>query len=747
MQLALFLCIVVTLVTLAKSFQLHNRRCAIRSSLSSHRAYRDREEGFLDLFSDSMDEVEGRTLKVEGGTLPSYLRGNLLRNGPGCFGEKGQEGQEGEEGRRYSHIFDGLAKLTSFVIGEHGELTFSSKFLKSGFYKTIVEEKKPIPPSVTTGPVVPPWTSIESVKAALTSSIFDNVPVNLHQLAGPNNNNNKYDNDDATSPVSSSSLSSSSSSRKDKDRKKRKKRWVGVTDAPVLVEFDPDTLETIGRLSYQGDTAAGGYELFSTAHPKSIQKVKKVKKVNKVNSLAGTEEVKGEQEEEQEEEHESVNYFLELGLSSNTAVIAKIDSHLQRHIVGKVPLGFGEIPYVHDFSVTHAGEKRLAVLTLFPFRISVDKLVTGKGFLSQLQWGGDEFDSEMHALRSQSQSPAQPAASVVPLAQQHRTETLLYVFDLDSTDSQPIASYIAPPLWAYHHINCYYVEKDKSLVLDVSGYDKPDIVNGEHGFALIPNMRDKAKRGKQTAAAECYRYNLPLPANFPHASAVSATRASRGSDTSETNGSGKGTTNTATPYVATTSAVKLPAMDSSGYVYDQELCRISPRVEGQKHRYSYGFTGFAGEHHNYNSEYGSESQRIDKVLNEPSVDVVEGVDVSGGVDVNSRRGGFEEWALVKLNHNATSESKSTSAQVWHEEQCYPSEPIFVPEDSLNAPKTYCEEGFLQDEDKGVLLSQVYDGKRRETFLLVLDAGNMREVCRAYTGHRVPISFHGQWLQG
>ena len=55
--------------------------------------------------------------------------------------------------------------------------------------------------------------------------------------------------------------------------------------------------------------------------------------------------------------------------------------------------------------------------------------------------------------------------------------------------------------------------------------------------------------------------------------------------------------------------------------------------------------------------------------------------------------------------------------------------------------------YLLNEDKGVLLSQVYDGKRRETFLLVLDAVSMKELCRAYTGHRVPISFHGQWLQG
>jgi hypothetical protein len=41
--------------------------------------------------------------------------------------------------------------------------------------------------------------------------------------------------------------------------------------------------------------------------------------------------------------------------------------------------------------------------------------------------------------------------------------------------------------------------------------------------------------------------------------------------------------------------------------------------------------------------------------------------------------------------------------------------------------------------------KVYDGARRETFLLVVDATDMSEVARYYTGTRIPISFHGQFL--
>jgi torulene dioxygenase len=50
-----------------------------------------------------------------------------------------------------------------------------------------------------------------------------------------------------------------------------------------------------------------------------------------------------------------------------------------------------------------------------------------------------------------------------------------------------------------------------------------------------------------------------------------------------------------------------------------------------------------------------------------------------------------------------------------------------------------------EEDDGVLLSQVYDGDKRDTFLLVLNAKTMAEIGRFYTGLICPVSFHGQMV--
>uniref|UniRef100_H0VFN5 Carotenoid-cleaving dioxygenase, mitochondrial n=1 Tax=Cavia porcellus TaxID=10141 RepID=H0VFN5_CAVPO len=59
------------------------------------------------------------------GSLPRWLRGSLLRVGPGKF-------EFGED--RYNHWFDGMALLHQFRI-ENGSVTYRSKFLQSDTYK------------------------------------------------------------------------------------------------------------------------------------------------------------------------------------------------------------------------------------------------------------------------------------------------------------------------------------------------------------------------------------------------------------------------------------------------------------------------------------------------------------------------------------------------------------------------------------------------------------------------------------
>jgi carotenoid cleavage dioxygenase-like enzyme len=77
------------------------------------------------------------------------------------------------------------------------------------------------------------------------------------------------------------------------------------------------------------------------------------------------------------------------------------------------------------------------------------------------------------------------------------------------------------------------------------------------------------------------------------------------------------------------------------------------------------------------------------------------------------------------------DTRTGSAKIWHEPGCFPGEPIFV-----RAPRSHQEDG-------GVLLSVVLDGRAQTSFLLVLDARSLNEVGRASVPHHIPFSFHGE----
>lgn len=70
------------------------------------------------------------------------------------------------------------------------------------------------------------------------------------------------------------------------------------------------------------------------------------------------------------------------------------------------------------------------------------------------------------------------------------------------------------------------------------------------------------------------------------------------------------------------------------------------------------------------------------------------------------------------------------ASIWREEHCYPGEPVFVPRPGG------------KEEDDGLLLSVVLDAEAGRSFLLLLDARDLREVGRAWAPHIIPFDFHG-----
>ncbi|XP_077390144.1 retinal Mueller cells isomerohydrolase-like isoform X2 [Festucalex cinctus] len=82
--------------------------------------------------------------------------------------------------------------------------------------------------------------------------------------------------------------------------------------------------------------------------------------------------------------------------------------------------------------------------------------------------------------------------------------------------------------------------------------------------------------------------------------------------------------------------------------------------------------------------------------------------------------------IVKLN------VQTKETRVWEEEECYPSEPLFVPTPGATR------------EDDGVLLSIVVKpGAERPGFLLVLDAAKMTEMARAEVDSIFPVVATGE----
>lgn len=85
-----------------------------------------------------------------------------------------------------------------------------------------------------------------------------------------------------------------------------------------------------------------------------------------------------------------------------------------------------------------------------------------------------------------------------------------------------------------------------------------------------------------------------------------------------------------------------------------------------------------------------------------------------------------------INQLAKLDIKREEMTHWREDGSYPGEPVFVRRPGSDPSA----------EDEGVLLSVVFDGKRRTSYLLVLDARDMSELARASVPHHIPFGFHG-----
>jgi len=153
------------------------------------------------------DEITVDELDLEG-ELPSWLAGSLLRTGPARW-------DLGEQ--TVNHWFDGMAMLHRFTIA-NGSVSYANRFLRSKAFEAATSGRVEFSEFATD----PCRSAFQRVASLFDPGLTDNGNVNVAKIMG---------------------------------------KWVALTETPLAVAFDPETLETLG-VSNPPPVTTGGL-----AHP------------------------------------------------------------------------------------------------------------------------------------------------------------------------------------------------------------------------------------------------------------------------------------------------------------------------------------------------------------------------------------------------------------------------------------------------------------------------------------------------
>jgi beta,beta-carotene 9',10'-dioxygenase len=233
------------------------------------------------------------------GQLPEWLTGSLVRVTPALL-EVG--------GRRVAHWFDGVAMLNRFGFAD-GNVSYGSRFLESTAYTDAKE-------GVLRhgGFATDPCRSIfKRVQQIFSPDVTDNPNVNLARIG---------------------------------------ERYIAMTETPMPVEFDLETLDTIGHLEY-GDRLKAHV---TTAHP-----------------------------HHDVERGELVNYTARFSRTSEYVLWGLPADSSTRRVIARMPVK--EPAYMHAFGMS----EHYLILAEYPLRVNPLKLAfSGKPFIENYTWRSDE---------------------------------------------------------------------------------------------------------------------------------------------------------------------------------------------------------------------------------------------------------------------------------------------------------------------------------------------------------------------
>jgi carotenoid cleavage dioxygenase-like enzyme len=243
------------------------------------------------------DPLEAEThverLPVQG-ELPDWLAGALIRTGPAKW-------EVGE--RQMNHWFDGFAMLHRFSFAG-GEVSYQNRFLETRAYRAAREKGRITYSEFATDPC---RSLFQRVVAMFTApKLTDNGNVNLTKLG---------------------------------------ERWIAMTETPIPVQFDPQTLAAAG-VAYQPPGQ------LTTAHP------------HRDRATAGL-----------------LNYAANLGFKSTYQFFLVRPGSSQPEEITRMPV---QTPgYMHSFGLT----QRWLVLAEFPFVVSPTSLAKpSRPYIENYRW-------------------------------------------------------------------------------------------------------------------------------------------------------------------------------------------------------------------------------------------------------------------------------------------------------------------------------------------------------------------------
>ena len=168
-------------------------------------------------FTNLDQEISVKALPIKG-TIPSWLSGALLRNGPAQFSTKNSWA---------TNWFDGLAMIHAFSF-DQGNVSYANAFLKTTNYQDVQRTGSMRYKGFVQDPCTSTFKRILSlfIPKDRTTPSLPNANVNITQYAD---------------------------------------RFVALTETPLPIEFDPATLATVGGLSYNDQLPHRN--IHDTAHP------------------------------------------------------------------------------------------------------------------------------------------------------------------------------------------------------------------------------------------------------------------------------------------------------------------------------------------------------------------------------------------------------------------------------------------------------------------------------------------------